>query len=54
MWQGELGLLREQKRREGRRFDLVQRSDTGVRFYYGVTEDGIHGEWKRLVKTDAE
>jgi hypothetical protein len=53
-WQGELGLLREQKRREGRRFDLVQRSDSGIRFYYGVTEDGIHGEWKRLVKTDAE
>lgn len=53
-WQGDLGKLKEQKRGNRRRYDLVQKSDGRIRFYYGVTEDGIHGEWKALVGTDAE
>jgi hypothetical protein len=31
------------------RYDLVQRTADGLRVYYGVTEDGIHGEWRRVV-----
>jgi len=27
----------------------VQREDGKLRVYYGVTEDGIHGEWARVV-----
>jgi len=53
-WQGDLGKLKEQKRGNRRRYDLVQKSDGSIRFYYGVTEDGIHGEWKALVGTDNE
>ena len=50
-----MGLL---KRREyaGRvRYDLVQQENSrhqskqSARVYYGVTEDGIHGEWTSLV-----
>lgn len=54
-WHRGIGLL---KRREyaGRvRYDLVQQENNerepqqSVRVYYGVTEDGIHGEWAHLV-----
>lgn len=48
-WRGALGLLTEQRRGNRTRWDLVQKQDGGLRFYYGVTEDGIHGEWKPLV-----
>jgi Schlafen, AlbA_2 len=53
-WQGDLAALTEQKRGKGRRFDLAQRTPQGTRVYFGVTEDGIHGEWKRLVGGEAE
>ena len=53
-WQGNLGRLKEQKRGNRRRYDLVQRQDDHIRFYYGVTEDGIHGEWKKLVGTESD
>lgn len=48
-WQGNLGLINRQKQGKGVRYDLVQRTPHGVRFYFGVTEDGIHGPWRRLV-----
>jgi hypothetical protein len=53
-WQGDLGILSEQRRGKGRRFDLAQRGADGTRLYFGVTEDGIHGDWKRLVGAEAE
>jgi hypothetical protein len=53
-WQGDVAILSEQKRGKGRRFDLAQRSPQGTRLYFGVTEDGIHGDWKRLVGGEAE
>jgi hypothetical protein len=31
------------------RYDLIQRSESGYRYYFGVTEDGIHGAWRKLV-----
>jgi hypothetical protein len=48
-WQGNLGLLRRRKQGKLYRYDLVQRTPDGVRYYFGVTEDGIHGPWKQLV-----
>jgi len=53
-WQGDLAILNEQARGQGRRFDLVQKTKAGHRFYFGVTEDGIHGEWKKLVGHEDE
>jgi PHP family Zn ribbon phosphoesterase len=53
-WQADLAILAEQKRGKGRRFDLAQRTPQGTRLYFGVTEDGIHGDWKRLVGGEAE
>jgi hypothetical protein len=48
-WQGDLGLLRRQKQRKEARYDLIQRTEAGYRYYFGVTEDGIHGDWEGLV-----
>lgn len=48
-WQGQLGVLRHYKQGKRERYDLVQRTGQKVRYYYGVTEDGIHGQWKELV-----
>ncbi|RLC99061.1 MAG: transcriptional regulator [Chloroflexi bacterium] len=48
-WHGDIGLLKQRKHGEKSRYDLAQREGDKVRAYYGVTEDGIHGEWARLV-----
>lgn len=53
-WQGNLGLLRKRKQGKRMRYDLVQRTPEGIRYYFGVTEDGIHGNWKSLVGQDDE
>jgi hypothetical protein len=53
-WQGEIGLLRREKQGKGDRYDLVQRTPQGIRFYFGVTDDGIHGPWRQLVGHDDE
>jgi Schlafen, AlbA_2 len=48
-WQGTYGLIRKQKQGKLSRYDLIQRTEDGYRFYFGVTDDGIHGPWKQLV-----
>jgi hypothetical protein len=53
-WHGDLGILDEQKRGKRARYDLAQRTPEGIRVYFGVTEDGIHSEWKTLVGSDGE
>jgi len=53
-WQGNLGLLHRQKKGKRVRYDLVQRAGDEYRYYFGVTEDGIHGPWKHLVGQEDE
>lgn len=53
-WVGELGLLGSQRQGKNVRYDLVQRTPKGYRFYFGVTDDGIHGRWKAVVGGDEE
>jgi hypothetical protein len=53
-WQGKYGLLRQGKLGKRPNYDLVQRTNTGYRYYYGVTDDGIHGPWKQLTGQDEE
>lgn len=48
-WNGEYGLVRREKQGKRERYDLVQHTSGGYRYYFGVTEDGIHGPWKALV-----
>jgi hypothetical protein len=54
-WQGDLGFIKRQDRGNYSRYDLVQRDAEGnQRYYFGVTDDGIHGAWKHLVGIDEE
>ncbi len=53
-WQGNLGLWKRQKRGGAVRYDLVQKTDEGLRVYYGVTEDGMHGPWQAFITEDDE
>lgn len=52
-WMGDLALIAKSKRAGKQRYDLAQRMlDGSVRVYYGVTEDGIHGEWRKVAGLD--
>jgi hypothetical protein len=53
-WQGDLGLVIKYKQGKSMRYDLVQRTSQGYRYYFGVTEDGIHGPWAALVGEEYE
>ncbi|HEX9029758.1 MAG TPA: ATP-binding protein, partial [Anaerolineales bacterium] len=53
-WQGNFGLIGRQKQGKGFRYDLIQRTSDGYRYYFGVTEDGIHGQWQELVGQEDE
>lgn len=49
-WMGNIGLWKSYRRSGRKYYDLVQRgSDGHLHVYYGVTDDGIHGDWKRVV-----
>ena len=50
-WHGNIGLWKSYRRAGRKRYDFVQRgSDGRVHVYYGVTDDGIHGEWRSFVE----
>jgi hypothetical protein len=53
-WQGDIGVVKEYKRAGRTRYDLAQRSNGNIRVYYGVSEDGLHGDWKALVGVTEE
>jgi len=53
-WQGTLGVVHSEKQGKSMRYDLVQRTPEGYRYYFGVTEDGIHGPWADLVGQEDE
>lgn len=48
-WRGDYGLLKHYTQHKQTRHDFVQRVDGTLRFYFGVTEDGIDGEWRQFV-----
>jgi hypothetical protein len=48
-WEGDKGILRRYKQGKLDRYDLIQNLGDRYRYFYGVTDDGIHGEWKRLL-----
>lgn len=51
-WQGDLGFVGQVRQGSTVRYDLIQRTPGGYRFYFGVTADGIHGGWKHLIGED--
>lgn len=48
-WRGDFGLLKQYSQHKQTRYDFVQRVDGEQRFYFGVTEDGVHGDWRQLL-----
>ncbi|GAB4522236.1 MAG: hypothetical protein Fur0018_03730 [Anaerolineales bacterium] len=48
-WQGNFGLLRRYQQGKNERYDLIQRTPQGYRFFFGVTDDGLHGPWANLL-----
>jgi PHP family Zn ribbon phosphoesterase len=53
-WNGDVGLLQQQRQGKYHRYDLIQRTPQGYRYYFGVTDDGIHGRWKEVVGVEDE
>jgi Putative DNA-binding domain len=51
-WQGNYGLLNKYMQGNNTHYDLIQKTATGYRFFFGVTLDGIHGPWKALAGED--
>lgn len=45
-WRGNYGLLRQYNQGKSQHFDFVLKTDSGYRYFFGVTPDGIHGNWK--------
>jgi hypothetical protein len=53
-WQGNYGIIYRRKQGKSVRYDLIQRIGKEYRYYFGVTDDGIHGPWKSLVGINGE
>ena len=51
-WYGNFGLLKKYKQAKATHYDLIYRGSGKYQYYFGVTQDGIHGEWKNLVGED--
>ena len=50
-WRANIGLLRSHTRGGKRRYDFVQQDTAGnLHVYYGVTEEGIGGEWAQFLE----
>ena len=48
-WEGNVGLVRAEKRAGKLRYDLALREGDHVRIFYGVTEDGMEGAWSTFL-----
>jgi hypothetical protein len=51
-WRGDVGLLKQYSQHQQTRYDVLQRVNGEVRYYFGVTEDGIHGDWRQFVASE--
>jgi len=50
-WYNNIGLWKKYERAGKTRYDMVQRTPDGsLRVYYGVTEEGLHGEWEHFLE----
>jgi len=53
-WRGDYGLLKQYKHGDRQIYDLVWREGRNYRFYFGVTDEGMHGDWRNLVGLSEE
>jgi len=48
-WHGNYGLLKQYQQGKNTIYDLILREPEGDRYFFGVTVDGIHGNWKAFL-----
>lgn len=51
-WHGNYGLIRQYQQGKNYLYDLILRTPDGDRFFFGVTVDGIHGNWKYFLREE--
>jgi hypothetical protein len=52
IWHDRFGLLRQYKQGNNQLFDFILRNGNENRFFFGVTADGIHGQWKSFLRDE--
>ncbi len=45
-WRGNYGLVKQYSQGKTQHYDFVLKTDEKFRYFFGVTPDGIHGNWK--------
>ncbi len=57
-WHNDIALIQRYTKGGKTRYDLAQRTEGGVRIYFGVTEDGLgdsgHAAWRELLRLEDE
>jgi hypothetical protein len=51
-WKGNYGLVKQYSQGKNQHYDFILKTDEGYRFFFGVTPDGIHGNWKVFASDD--
>lgn len=51
-WVGDVAVWQKYSKAGSVRYDLVQRDNGEIRVYYGVTENGMHGQWAQFLGED--
>ncbi|MCW5842124.1 MAG: putative DNA binding domain-containing protein [Caldilinea sp.] len=51
-WRNHTGFIRVERRAGKPRYDLALREGDKVRVFYGVTDDGMEGEWSQFVQEE--
>jgi hypothetical protein len=51
-WKGDIGMINVEKRAGKVRYDLARREGDRVRIFYGVTDEGMEGEWSEFVQEE--
>lgn len=51
-WIEDYGLIRQYHQGKNPLFDFIMKTGDGYRYFFGVTQDGIHGNWKRFLKEE--
>jgi hypothetical protein len=51
-WKGDIGMIKVEKRAGKVRYDLARREGERIRLFYGVTDEGMEGEWAEFVQEE--
>jgi len=52
IWRGDYGMIRQYSQGKNTRFDLILKTPDGYRLFFGVTPDGVHGNWRVFLEEE--